>query len=128
LFQEGDLAGIAEGFDRGQAEVGGEFAQLGLEARERFEGANDMALEDMPEGDAEFARHRHGGFVATAPRRYGQAPLLQRVLDLEEFLGRLDEQRAQGAAAMTLQGAAAFVVWYSPEEVDAASAVDCGLV
>ena len=47
-------------------EVGGEVAQLGLEAGERLEGADDMALEDMPKGDAEFAGH--GAFVAAAAR------------------------------------------------------------
>ena len=102
LFQEGGLGGVAQGFDGGQAEVGGEFAQLGLEAHARFEGADDMAAQDMPEGDAEFARHGHGGFVAAAACGHRQAPLLQRVVDLQESFGRLDEEGAQGSAAMTL--------------------------
>ncbi len=61
-----------------------------------------MTAQDVPDGDAEFARDGDGGFVAAAPGGHGEAPLLQRVGDLEEFLGRLDEERAQGAAAMAL--------------------------
>ena len=55
------LVGQPKAFDGGEAEVRGEVAQLGLEAGERLEGADDMALEDMPKGDAEFAGHGHGG-------------------------------------------------------------------
>src|SRR5439155_16746578 len=38
----------------------------------------------------------------------GQAPLLQRVVDLEEFLGRLDQQRADRAAAMAFERGGSF--------------------
>src|SRR5438034_11469510 len=38
----------------------------------------------------------------------GQAPLLQRVVDLEEFLGRLDQQGADRAAAMAFERGGSF--------------------
>lgn len=50
------LVGQPKAFDGGEAEVSGEVAQLGLEAGERVEGADDMALEGMPKGDAESSR------------------------------------------------------------------------
>lgn len=62
------------------------------------------AFQDMPDRDAEFARDGHRGLVASAPGGHGQAPLLQRVTDLEELLGGLDQERAQGTFAMPLQG------------------------
>ena len=109
MLDEGVLALVTESFDRSEAEVGGEFTQFDLEASDGFEGTDEMALEDVPEGDAEFPCHRHGGLVAAAPDSHAEAPLLQRIRDLKEFLGRLDEERAQGAAAMALQGGGAFV-------------------
>ncbi len=61
MFDEGGLARIAEDFDLGQAQLGGELAHFGLETGERLTSADDMTAQDMPDGDAEFARHRHGG-------------------------------------------------------------------
>ncbi len=63
-----------------------EFAQLGLEASAGLQGADEMPPQDMPDGDAEFAGDGDGGSIAPAPRGHGQAPLLQRVTDLEESL------------------------------------------
>ena len=47
----------------------------------------------MPERNAEFSRDGHGRFVSPAPCCYRQSPLLQRIIYLQEFLARLDEQR-----------------------------------
>ena len=82
LFDKGGFAFVALGFDRRQAELGGEFAELGLQGVESLEGADGVALEEVPERQAELARHGHGGAVAPAAQGDGQAPLLQRVIDL----------------------------------------------
>ena len=108
MLDKGGFALIAQRLDRGQAQLGGEFAQLSLQGVEPFKRADDMALQNMPHCHAELSRHRYRRPVAAPPRRYRQAPLLQRVIDLEEFLGRLHEKGAQRSPAMPLQGAAAF--------------------
>ena len=80
MLDKGSLAFVAEGFDRGQAQLGGEFSQsasrtdsscgeLRAQAQEWFEGANGMTAQDVPDGDAEFARD--GIYVA----RFPSAPL-----------------------------------------------------
>jgi hypothetical protein len=45
-------AWVALGFDFGEAEFGGELAEFGGEAGDRFECANGMAHEQVPDGDA----------------------------------------------------------------------------
>jgi hypothetical protein len=69
LLKEGGLGEVAQGFDGGQAEVGGEFAQLGLESGERLKGADEMAAQDMPEGGAEFAPRRQAARLLVRVRR-----------------------------------------------------------
>src|ERR1700720_2635251 len=69
-----------------------------------------MALHDMPDGHARFARYRYRRFVASAPRSQSQAPLLQGIVHLEKFLGRLHQQSADGTTTMALERAAAFIV------------------
>src|SRR5690242_17214875 len=64
----------------------------------------------MPERHAEFARHGDGRFVSSAPCRHRQSPLLQRIIYLEQFLARLDEQRAQRSSSMAFKCSAAFEV------------------
>src|SRR5260370_28538142 len=69
-----------------------------------------MALHEMHDGQARFGRYSHGGAVPSARCGNSQAPLLQRVINLEKFLGRLHQQRADGTTTMTLECAAAFIV------------------
>ncbi len=61
--------------------------QLGVEGVEAFEGPDRVALQDVPDRHAQFARHCHGRFIASAAGRHRQTPLAQRVLHLEEFFG-----------------------------------------
>jgi hypothetical protein len=54
--------------------------KFGVQGVRAFNGSDDVALHDVPDGNTEFAGHGHGGFVVAAAHRYGQAPLLQRVV------------------------------------------------
>src|SRR5205809_2529471 len=73
-----------------------------------FDGADGVALHDMPHRHAQFARHCDGRFVTTPAHGHGQAPLLQRVSYLQELFGRLYEQSADRSAAMAFEGRAPF--------------------
>jgi len=44
----------------------GELAEFHFEALHRFQGADGMAVEEMPDGDAELARDCDRRFVAAA--------------------------------------------------------------
>ncbi len=108
LLDKGFLAFISVGCDRADSDFGGELEELEVEAVDRLEGADRMALQNMPDGDGQLPRHRHRGLVAAAAGGDGQAPLLERVVDLEEFLGRLDEEGAKRDFAMALQARLSF--------------------
>ncbi len=75
---------------------------LGGETSDGVEGAARVAHEQVPEGDAELPRHCDAGFVPAAAGGDGQAPLLQGVVDLEEFLGGLEKEGADRAFPMAL--------------------------
>jgi len=94
VLDEGVFALVAESFDCGHAQVGSEFAQLGLQRVEAFEGADDMAAQDVPDGDAEFSRHGHRGFVAAAAGGHNQAPLL---MSMERSLHEVRVREAYAA-------------------------------
>jgi len=64
----------------------------------------------MPQRHAELARDGHGRFISSAPCRYRQSPLLQRIIYLQELFARLDEQGAQRSSSMPLECSAPFEV------------------
>ena len=110
LLLEGQLARVAEFLQGGHAEFGGQFGELGQERGGFLQRLVPVALQDVPDGDGELAGDGHGGFVLAAAQGDGEAPLLQGVDGGEEPFAGLDEQGAQAAAAVLVQGAAAFVV------------------
>jgi hypothetical protein len=84
--------------------------EFGVQGVHAFNCADDVALHHMPHCHAKFARRGHGFLVASTAHRHGEAPLLQRVVDLEKFLGRLHEQGAGGSATMAFERGRTFIL------------------
>ena len=78
----------AERTNRGDARIGGKFEDFGFQALFVVESANRMAHEDVPGCDNEFSGHGHGGFVSTAAKSDGKAPLAKGGGPLGEDVGK----------------------------------------
>jgi hypothetical protein len=52
------------GFNRRHTQLGREFVQLRMQSVHALDRTDDMALEDVPDRDAELAGYGYGGFVA----------------------------------------------------------------
>jgi hypothetical protein len=98
----------AKGFQSGDAKVGGEFEDLGLQALRVVDGADGVPHEEMPDSDGKFASETDGGFIAAATQREGKSPFAQRVLNLEKTLSGLNEKSADIAASVAFERSAAF--------------------
>ena len=69
-----------------------------------------MVHESVPGGNGEFACHGDSGLVASSAQGEGESPFAKRILDLQEALGSLDEQGADGAATVAFDSAATFPI------------------
>ena len=100
----------SKGADGRDAQFGCQLKDFALETLFAVDGADAMAHQNVPGGDGELAGQGDRGLVSAAAQGEGQAPFAQRILDLQEALGGLDEQSTDGAATMAFEGSLALPI------------------